>query len=325
MKARKLKSGNWNIRIMINGAVYSFTDSDRKTVMRQASAFAAECRENVQNPPLYKCLEDFITERSETLSPSTLRAYESIVRAIRKRNPMIAQKRVVALTDKDVQDIIKPLKTPKTQRNYVHFLQVATDRRFKVKYHNQKQRHISIPTELEVAGLVEVFRNSEMEIPIMLGAYGGLRRGEISALTIDDLHGDVIHITKDMVLTPDGEWIVKPPKTLTSNRDVLLPRFVADRIRENGRITTLKPNEITNRLRRKMHSLEIDPPYCFHSLRHFSASYLHAQGVPDEYIMRRGGWASSSVMQNVYRHALSDKAIEMEQVAASAFQNPFQN
>ena len=325
MKARKLKSGAWNVRVMIDGQAYSFTDSDRKTVMRQASAFAAECRENVQNPPLYKCLEDFITERSETLSPSTLRAYESIVRAIRKRNPMIAQKRVVALTDKDVQDIIKPLKTPKTQRNYVHFLQTATERKYKVKYRNQKQKHIAIPTELEVAGLVEVFRNSEMEIPVMLGAYGGLRRGEISALTIDDLHGDVIHITKDMVLTSDGTWIVKPPKTLTSNRDVLLPHFVADRIRENGRITTLKPNEITNRLRRKMHSLEIDPPYCFHSLRHFSASYLHAQGVPDEYIMRRGGWASSSVMQNVYRHALSDKAIEMEQVAASAFQNPFQN
>ena len=325
MQPRRLPSGAWNVRVMVNGQAYSFTDSDRKSVMRQASAFAAECRENVQNPPLYKCLEDFITERFETLSPSTLRAYESIVRAIRKRNPMLAQKRVVALTDKDVQDIIKPLKTPKTQRNYVHFLQTATERKYKVKYRNQKQKHIAIPTELEVAGLVEVFRNSEMEIPVMLGAYGGLRRGEISALTLDDLHGDVIHITKDMVLTSDGEWIIKPPKTLTSNRDVLLPHFVADRIRENGRITTLKPNEITNRLRRKMHSLEIDPPYCFHSLRHFSASYLHAQGVPDEYIMRRGGWASSSVMQNVYRHALSDKAIEMEQVAASAFQNPFQN
>lgn len=325
MKPRRLPSGAWNCRVMIDGQIYSFTHADKKTVMRMASDFADEYRRKMDNPTLLERMREYVAERSETLSPSTLRAYESIVRAIRKRNPMIAQKRVVALTDKDVQDIIKPLKTPKTQRNYVHFLQTATERKYKVKYRNQKQKHIAIPTELEVAGLVEVFRNTEMEIPIMLGAYGGLRRGEISALTIDDLHGDVIHITKDMVLTSDGTWIVKPPKTLTSNRDVLLPRFVADRIRENGRITTLKPNEITNRLRRKMHSLEIDPPYCFHSLRHFSASYLHAQGVPDEYIMRRGGWASSSVMQNVYRHALSDKAIEMEQVAASAFQNPFQN
>lgn len=324
MKPRRLPSGAWNCRVMIDGQSYSFTHADKKTVVRMASEFADDYRRKMDNPTLLERMREYVAENEERLSPSTLRAYESIVRAIRERNPMIAQKRVVALTDKDVQDIIKPLKTPKTQRNYVNFIQVATERRFKVKYHNQKQRHIAIPTELEVAGLVEVFRNSEMEIPVMLGAYGGLRRGEISALTIDDLHGDVIHITKDMVLTSDGEWIIKPPKTLTSNRDVLLPRFVADRIREKGRITTLKPNEITNRLRRKMHSLEIDPPYCFHSLRHFSASYLHAQGVPDEYIMRRGGWASSSVMQNVYRHALSDKAIEMEQVAASAFQNSFQ-
>ena len=325
MKPRKLKSGNWNIRITIHGQTYSFTDPDKNAVRRQASAFAAEVRENIENPPLYKALEDFIEEHRETLSPSTVRSYAGIVRTIRQRHPQIAQKRLVAVTDKDVQDIIKPLRTPKTQRNYVNFIQVATDRKFKVKYKNKPQKHLAIPTELEVAGLAAVFRDTEMEIPILLGAYGGLRRGEICALTIDDLHGDYVRISKDMVLDDTHCWIVKPPKTLTSNRDVLLPHFVAERIRQKGYITTLKPNEITNRLRRKMHSLEIDPPYCFHSLRHFCASYLHAQGIPDEYIMARGGWASSSIMQNVYRHALSDKAVEMENKAAESFQFSFQD
>lgn len=324
MKARKLKSGNWNARVTVAGRSYSFTGPDRRDVLRQAAAFAAECRENVANPPLCDCLEGFIECRRETLSPSTVRAYASISRAIMDRTPALANKRVVALTDKDVQDIIKPLRTPKTQRNYVNFIQAATDRKFKIRYKNQLQKHIAIPTELEVAGLVEVFRGSEMEIPIMLGAYGGLRRGEICALTIGDLDGDFVRIRRDMVLDDSRTWIIKPPKTVTSNRDVLLPHFVAERIREKGYVTKLKPNEITNRLRRKMHSLEIDPPYCFHSLRHFSASWLHAQGIPDEYIMARGGWATPSVMQNVYRHALSDKAREMEERAAGAFQDPFQ-
>ena len=324
MKARKLKSGNWNIRIMIDGQAYSFTNPDRKTVMRQASAFAAECRENVQNPPLYKCLEDFITERSETLSPSTLRAYESIVRAIRKRNPMLAQKRVVALTDKDVQDIIKPLKTPKTQRNYVNFIQVATDRRFKVKYHNQKQKHIAIPTELEVAGLVEVFRNTEMEIPIMLGAYGGLRRGEICALTMDDFDGDYVTIDKDKVMDEFGSYVVKDPKTETSNRTVLLPHFVVEAIQARGRVTELTPHQISNYFQKRQMSLGVDPPYCFHSLRHYNASYLHSQGIPDAYIMERGGWSTPHVMQKVYRHALADKVDPMALKAVSAFQDTFQ-
>ena len=326
MKPRKLPSGSWNIRVTIHGQTYSFTDPDKNAVRRQASAFAAEVRENVQNPPLIKCLEDFIEERAESLSPSTVRGYSGIVRAIRQRNPAIAQKRVVALTDRDVQELIKPLKTPKTQRNYVNFLQTATGRKYNVRYMNKLPKAPNVPTELEVAGLIRIFYGTELEIPVMLGAYAGLRRGEISALTTDDLHGDFIRISKDMVLSDTREWIVKPPKTVTSNRDVLLPRFVADRIRRRGHITTLTPNNITKRFLKKQAALGIDPPYTFHSLRHFYASYLHAQGVPDAHIMRAGGWAtSSSVMQNVYRHALDDAYLGMAQKAAGAFQNPFQN
>lgn len=323
MKPRRLPSGSYNVRIMIDGHTYSFTDPDRKTVLRMASEFADEHRENAVNPPLSKCLEDFIEGSRETLSPSTIRAYGGILRAIRRRNPTIANKRIVSLTNRDVQSIINPLRTPKTQRNYVNFIQVATGRKFTIKYKIREQKHIRVPTDLEVLGLVALFRDSEMEIPIMLGAFGGLRRGEISALTMSDLDGDYIHITKDMVLDDSGAWIIKPPKTSSSIRSVLLPSFVADRIRERGHITDLKPNSITNQLRKTLKRLGAEP-YCFHSLRHYSASYLHAHGIPDAYIMARGGWSSPSVMQSVYRHALSDKAVEMEQKAVSAFQNPFQ-
>ena len=142
---------------------------------------------------------------------------------------------------------------------------------------------------------------------------------------MSDLDGDYIRITKDMILDDSGTWIIKPPKTSSSIRSVLLPRFVADRIRERGHITDLKPNSITNQLRKVQRRLGIVPPYCFHSLRHYSASYLHAHGIPDAYIMARGGWSSPSVMQSVYRHALSDKVVEMEQKAVLSFQNPFQD
>lgn len=324
MKPRQLPSGSWNVRIMIDGQTYSFTDSSKRAVMARATAFAAEHRENAVNPPLGKCLEDFIESNRETLSPSTVRAYGGILRAIRRRNPTIANKRIQALTNKDIQEIIAPLRTPKTQRNYVNFIQVATGRKFTIKYKVRKPKHIRVPTDLEVFGLIAIFHDTEMEIPIMLGAFGGLRRGEISALTMSDLDGDYIHITKDMVLDDSGTWIIKPPKTSSSIRSVLLPSFVADRIRERGHITELKPNSITNQLRKTLKRLGAEP-YCFHSLRHYSASYLHAQGIPDAYIMARGGWSSPSVMQSVYRHALSDKAVEMEQKAALAFQNPFQH
>ena len=324
MKPRRLPSGSWNVRVMIDGQSYSFTDTDRKEVMRKAADFAANTRENAANPPLYMCLEDFIEDSRKTLSPSTIRAYGCIVRCIRKRNSTIANKRIQSLSDKDIQSIIAPLRTPKTQRNYVNFIQVATSRKFTIKYKVRKPKHIRVPSDLEVLGLIAIFKDTEMEIPVMLGAFGGLRRGEISALTMSDLEGDFLTISKSLALDDTGEWISKPPKTPTSNRTILLPRFVSDRIRERGHITTLKPNSITNQLRKMQKRFDITPSYCFHSLRHYSASYLHAHGIPDAFIMSRCGWSSTSVFQNIYRHALSDIAAQMDEKAVQSFQNPFQ-
>ena len=42
----------------------------------------------------------------------------------------------------------------------------------------------------------------------------------------------------------------------------------------------------------------------FHDLRHYAASIMHAIGVPDQYILQRGGWASDNVMKSVYRNVI---------------------
>ena len=62
----------------------------------------------------------------------------------------------------------------------------------------------------------------------------------------------------------------------------------------------------------------------FHDLRHYAASVMHAIGIPDVYIMERGGWSTPHVMQKVYRHALADKVDPMALKAVSAFQQTFQ-
>ena len=106
MKARKLKSGSWNVRIMINGKSYSFTDPDRRRCLRRASEFAEAVQEDIDNPRLIVALENLVESRSDTLSPATIRGYNSIVRAVRTLHPQTAQKRALALTDRDVQNIV---------------------------------------------------------------------------------------------------------------------------------------------------------------------------------------------------------------------------
>ncbi len=53
------------------------------------------------------------------------------------------------------------------------------------------------------------------------------------------------------------------------------------------------------------------PHFRFHDLRHYCASIMHALGVPDAYIMERGGWGNDSTLKNVYRHALEENTNEM--------------
>ena len=75
MKAHKLPSGSWNVRVMIEGQSYSFTHSDRREVMRMASEFAAAHRARIDNPTLLERLRDYVAENTERLSPSTIRSY----------------------------------------------------------------------------------------------------------------------------------------------------------------------------------------------------------------------------------------------------------
>jgi len=322
MKPRRLPSGAWNVRVMIDGQSYSFTHADKKTVVRMASDFADDYRRKMDNPTLLERMREYVAENEERLSPSTVRSYNGMIRMIEERTPRIANKRLSAITEQDVSDIVRPLRTLKTKRNYVNFIHACTGKSAG-KLTGVSSKRVHVPTELEVKGLLQIFRNTELEIPIMLAAYGGLRRGEICALRMSDIDGDFVHISRAVVRDPSGAWVTKDPKTASSVRSVLLPHFVIERIQAQGYITHLLPSQVSNRFWKKQRNLGI-PPYCFHSLRHFHASYLHYLNIPDAYIMQRGGWSTPSVMQSIYRHALEDKVTPTDIYAVSAFQNPFQ-
>ena len=322
MKPRRLPSGAWNCRVMIDGQSYSFTHSDKKTVMRMASDFADDYRRKMDNPTLLERMREYVAENAERLSPSTVRSYNGMIRMIEERTPRIANKRLSAITEQDVSDIVRPLRTLKTKRNYVNFIHACTGKSAG-KLTGVSSKRVHVPTELEVKGLLQIFRNTELEVPIMLAAYGGLRRGEICALRMSDIDGDFVHVSRAVVRDQSGAWVTKDPKTASSVRSVLLPHFVIERIQAQGYITHLLPSQVSNRFWKKQRNLGI-PPYCFHSLRHFHASYLHYLNIPDAYIMQRGGWSTPSVMQSIYRHALEDKVTPTDIYAVSAFQNPFQ-
>lgn len=181
--------------------------------------------------------------------------------------------------------------------------------------------NIYIPSDDEVKELMAYVAGTDMELPILLAAFGPMRRGEICALDSEHIHGNIVHVFRNMVLTPAHEWVIKSPKSYAGDRYIDYPDFVAEKWKGlTGRVTALKPDNITNRFSRLLNRAGIKH-FRFHDLRHYSASIQHALGVPDAYIMQRGGWGNDGVLKGIYRHAMTGKTDEMNQLANAHFTN----
>ena len=220
--------------------------------------------------------------------------------------------------------------SPKTVRNVHGFISaVLAAYRPELALHTVLPKRmppkIYVPSEAEIQCLMDGVKGTVMELPILLAAFGPMRRGEICALRSENIAGSVVHVCENMVLTKDNEWIVKTPKSYAGDRYIDYPAFVAEKWKDapSGRLINLHPANITDRFEVILKKADL-PHFRFHDLRHYSASIQHALGVPDAYIMERGGWKNDGVLKQVYRHTLEEKTAEMNRKVNGYFENMHQ-
>lgn len=335
--AKKLPSGSWRCLI------YDYTDDNGKRVYRsftsddpspagkrKAEALAAqyavekEQKKHSSDISLFSDrMERYIISKEPVLSPATIRGYRNIQKMLLRDYPAFCCMEIRQISQDDVQRVVNTLsrsKSPKTVRNYHGLISsvIGSDLALNTSMPQKVRPELYIPSDGEIRALVDAVRNTELEIPVLLGAFCMMRRGEICALTLDDIQGDVIHVHHSLVLGTDKEWHLKAPKTGSSDRFISAPSFVTDRIHEVGHITTLNPHSITIMFQRVLTRANIEH-FRFHDLRHYSASIRHALGIPDAYIMQEGGWKTDTVLKSVYRHAMSDRQKEMADLANAHF------
>lgn len=323
MKVEQLPSGTYRIRIMIDGHRYTFTDKDKLRVKALAAQFADQHREAVDNPTLLQAMDKYIDERQKIRSPTTIRGYTDIRNRLVQDYPVICSKKLTALKESDLQTIVNTLGlAPKTLRNYIGFVQAATGRKYNMALPQKVKPQVRIPNDMEVAGLIRLARDMypDLEVPVMLGCFGPLRRSEICALTLQDFDDDWVNITKGLVKDEHGLFQLKDiPKTTESARRIKLPHFVVRKIRQQGYVTKYNPDQISHYFRRMQQRVGLEDIYCFHSTRHYCVSSLHANGLPDAYIMERGGWSTPDVLIYVYRHTISDETAALTDKALTHF------
>ena len=333
--AKKLPSGSWRVRVYDgkdqNGKdVYkSFTAPTKKQAEYLAAEYLAGKRS--QHPTDSRTLSEayarYIEIKKNTLSPATVREYS---RAAQHDFPELMPLRLSRITQEAVQsavNIMAATHSPKSVRNAHGLLSAvlrmfAPEIRLNTRMPQAKRPDIYVPSELEVENLVRSLRGTEMEKAVLLAAFGSLRRSECCALLISDIDGDIVHVNKALVLDQDKRWVIKPPKSKAGYRDVKMPPFVIERLTSrssSGRIVDLMPVTVTDYFidaRRKFNL----PHIRFHDLRHYQASILHAMGVPDKYIMERGGWSTDSTLKNIYQHTMSDKRRQVEEEIVKRFE-----
>ena len=108
----------------------------------------------------------------------------------------------------------------------------------------------------------------------MLAAFGPLRRGEICALTLRDITGNVIHVHQSVAVDKSQQSQIKAPKTTQSDRYIDMPQAVIMVIRKRGYVTTLNPNQVTHQFSRLLKKNGISH-FRFHDLRHTCATLFH--------------------------------------------------
>ncbi len=313
MKIEKRASGSYRVRKMYRGQMYTVSFDHKPTQKEAVQAMAAELNKvqtRHESMTFRAAAEKYMDSKKNILSPSTIRGYATIMKQI---SEAFLEKNIYDVSALDVQEEINYMAkrcSPKTVRNHHGFISAVLstfypDLKLTTTLPQKIKNEPYIPSDEDMKKILSYAQGTAYEIPIILACYG-LRRSEICALTLEDLDGDVISITKALVLNENKEWVIKTTKTTASTREIVIPMEIADKIREQGYIYKGAPGKITDFLLAAQKKLGL-PHFSIHKLRHYFASKMSAMNVPEEDIMRFGGWETDYVMKGVYRHAMEDK------------------
>lgn len=277
--------------------------------------------------------DEYIAAKENILSPSTIGGYVMLRRTSLQG---LMPRDIYTITQVDVQRAVNQeakTKSPKTIRN-IHGLLCAVMTMYRPDFvlhttlPSKMPTDLHIPTNAEIEKLLIYTKDTDkhLYLAILLAAFGSLRRSEICALTLSDFTETTVSVTKAKVPDQNNHYVVKnKTKSAAGTRVITLPDKVISVIRDLGRdeyLFDMTPNSLSIRFSRALRAAGI-PHFRFHDLRHYQASILHAMGVPDKYIMERGGWKTDSTLKNVYQHTMDDKRKEVENQICDYFSDSF--
>lgn len=309
MKVEYLPSGKCRVKKIVNGVTHRMT-FDKEPTQRELVAWLNEVLQESYCKDSFKmCTEEYIKNRSNVLSPSSIRTYNNFLKVI---SDDFLRLPIYSIKQSDIQkemDRYAVDHAPKSVRSLHGFISSVFGS-YRPSFHlattlpQKESKRQYRPNKSDIDRILEYEQGKKYALAIKLGILG-LRRCEVSAITSDDLDGNKLIINKSKVY--DGKnWIIKKtPKTDASNRVIPLPQELADEIRQAKIVHDGCPKALINELYRAQDALGI-PRFKFHDLRRYFASYASTLGIPEQDIMYLGGWESDFVFKKIYRESMED-------------------
>ncbi len=206
-----------------------------------------------------------------------------------------------------------------------------------------QKKEVPIYDVQQIKKLLRVMEGSDLECPIALAAFCGLRRGEVLGLKWSDINEEskTMHIRQQVALIDDG-FGLKELKTKSSNRIINIPNVVLDilnkqKLRQNtnrlkigvdynehnlvccdylGRI--MSPGYLSEKFGDNISRYNL-PKITFHSLRHSYATIMLNQNAPLKIVSTLLGHARISTTADVYMKVVDEKKMEAAKMIDEVF------
>lgn len=328
-KVKKLPSGSYYIEMRLGGERVYVTRRTEKECKRDAQTIKAEYLsgkrlepekpKEKKLPTLGAAMDEYISKRTNVLSPSTVAGYRAIKRT------RFLEYTGVSLSDMGQEEWQIACNkeagkcSAKTLRNAWGFvagvIQEATGKPApKVKLPQVVVRDMPFLEPEQIGCFIKAIHGQKVEIPALLGLLS-LRRSEILGLRWEnvDLEHDVIHVSGASVMDENYKLVHKKTnKNASSARPVpiLIPELhdALERSEEkSGYVVQLSANSLWDMVNNvcKKNGL---PLVGVHGLRRSFVSLGFHLGIPEEIIMEIGGWSDYQTMRKHYKRiAQSDR------------------
>lgn len=331
--ARQLPSGAWTCRVRVGGQDVSITRATKQEAIAEAMAVKHGLKTPEKDIPsitLAEAYKRYISARSGSISPSTEAGY---LRLSRNTFQALMQRQLAGITSEQIQQEISRMakdgKSPKYIRNAEGLLrsvlkQYAPGLDCSVMLPQRQRVELRQLSDDEIGQIVRAFSGSEMELPVLMALWMGMRLSEIRGAMYEDISGGRLHICRAIVLDAEGNDAEKPPKTFSGDRWIDIPPHIQTLLdatgRKTGHIVELSGTAIYKRFVRGLDAAGIQR--CrFHDLRHANAAIMVRLGVESRYAQERNGWASDRMYKQVYAYTMSDQMTRVSEQIDNYFGN----